>query len=319
MRMRLGAAALLACLWVSHGAGAAPAGTAARPAHDAPARVLLAAAADSPQEIAQLMARGDELLATGDLAAARLCYRRAADDGYAKAATALGTTYDPLYFRKWNIRGTRPEPLTAAEWYRKAAALGDGAATAKLRERVASGNLPEERPTLKEPAAALAALPGLGQKAGAGRLTRQSVEAILGAAGASYRMIPPEEFKVDYPGINYAWVTNDEVFGAVIQVDTGNLSAEDAALAFVAKINSGCAGKASVTVGPVDALKGEAKTRRAASECATDAATTRVEYAFIHNRAEMTVFMALSPSREAAERHSDALLATVRKMILAAN
>lgn len=313
MMVRLGTAVLAA--WVAtalFGAAAAPANTVAATVPQA------AAEADSPAEIAQLMARGDELVATGDLAAAQLCYRRAADDGFAKAATALGTTYDPLYFAKWGIQGIRPDAAAAAEWYRKAAALGDDDATAKLRELIASGNLPETRPTLNVAAAPLVALPAPG-KAGQSRLTRQSVEAILTAAGVSYRIIPPEEFKVDYPGINYAWVTSDEVFGAVIQVDTGTMSAEDAALAFVTRVNSGCSGSTSVSISAVDALKGEATTRRASSECTTASGTMRVNYAFIHNRSEMTVFMALSPNREAAERHAEALLATVRKMILAAN
>jgi hypothetical protein len=78
------------------------------------------------ETIVALIKRGDELLRIGDISAARLAYERAAAGGSARAMTALGITYDPSFFN--NVRGIRPDPAMAAEWYRKAAALGDTAA-----------------------------------------------------------------------------------------------------------------------------------------------------------------------------------------------
>ena len=43
-----------------------------------------------------LIKRADDFLAIGDIAAARLVLRRAAGTGDAKAALALGMTYDPV-------------------------------------------------------------------------------------------------------------------------------------------------------------------------------------------------------------------------------
>lgn len=83
------------------------------------------AAALPAQEIDTLMARGDQLLATGDVAAARLFYERAAEGGSAHAATAAGKTYDPLFLAETHARFIRGDPVAAARWYRKGSAGGD--------------------------------------------------------------------------------------------------------------------------------------------------------------------------------------------------
>jgi TPR repeat protein len=82
--------------------------------------------------IAQLMKRGDEMLARRDISAARLLYEYAAAAGDARAATAAGKTYDPLFLREITALGVRPQPDRAAAWYRQAAAAGDAEAKARL-------------------------------------------------------------------------------------------------------------------------------------------------------------------------------------------
>jgi TPR repeat protein len=79
-----------------------------------------------------LMKRGHEMLAIGDISAARLLYERAALAGEAKAATAAGKTYDPNFLREISAHGVPPRPDRAAEWYRKAADAGDAEAGARL-------------------------------------------------------------------------------------------------------------------------------------------------------------------------------------------
>ncbi|HZS82086.1 MAG TPA: hypothetical protein VFA50_04400 [Stellaceae bacterium] len=280
---------------------------------------VLRVAATAPAEAAMLEARGNEALANGDLAAARLLYARAAELGSVTAATAMGTTFDPVYFRKWRVEGLRPEPDKAEAWYRKALAAGDAAAGGKLRELIASGALPQPRSSLTTwvTAPAKAATPGQPASRVVNPLTRESIEAILAETGVQYRIIPPEEFKIEYPGISYAWVTSDEVFGAVVQLDTSGLPVADAAPTFVTRVNSGCAGAASVALDDLETLKGGVQTRRAISDCTTDTARLKVSYTFVQNGPAMTVFMAVSADAEAAQHHSDALLATVRKMVIA--
>jgi hypothetical protein len=82
-------------------------------------------AALSPEEVGALLQRGDELLATGDIAASRLFYQRAAEQGSGPAATAVGKTFDPLFLEQLHARGIRGDAVTAAGWYRKAASAGD--------------------------------------------------------------------------------------------------------------------------------------------------------------------------------------------------
>jgi hypothetical protein len=78
----------------------------------------------SVPEIAALLAHGDVLFSTGDLAAARLFYERAADAGEGQAAVRLGETYDPIFLDHAHLRGVRGNVTTALSWYRRARDLG---------------------------------------------------------------------------------------------------------------------------------------------------------------------------------------------------
>lgn len=86
----------------------------------------------SGAEIAALLARGDWLFATGDVASARLFYERAAGVGEARAAVKLGETFDPAFLRHLNLRGDRADPAMAVFWYRRARDLGASDAGSRL-------------------------------------------------------------------------------------------------------------------------------------------------------------------------------------------
>jgi hypothetical protein len=85
-----------------------------------------------PDEIATLLKRGDELIASGDLAAARLVLRRAAEAGDARAALTLAGTYDPIVLEKLAIHGFAPNIAMAREWYQKAEQFGSADAPRRL-------------------------------------------------------------------------------------------------------------------------------------------------------------------------------------------
>jgi hypothetical protein len=85
-----------------------------------------------PEEIATLMRRGEEYLKNGDIAAARLVLRRAANAGHAEAAHALGTTFDPVTLAELGVLGFPPDPAQARSWYDKAARLGSAQALQRL-------------------------------------------------------------------------------------------------------------------------------------------------------------------------------------------
>ncbi|MBU8540429.1 hypothetical protein [Falsiroseomonas tokyonensis] len=91
--------------------------TAARPP-------VAATPAMDPRVVAMLVTRGEEMMARGDISAARLLFARAAASGSAAAATAMGRSFDPEVLRQLSVRGIRPDAEQAAQWYRRAAELG---------------------------------------------------------------------------------------------------------------------------------------------------------------------------------------------------
>ena len=90
------------------------------------------------EEIAVLLKRGKDLIANGDLAAARLVLQRAANANDAEAALALGATYDPYVLRALKVYGFKADPVMARVWYEKASELGSAAAPRRL-EMLTSG------------------------------------------------------------------------------------------------------------------------------------------------------------------------------------
>jgi TPR repeat protein len=87
----------------------------------------------SAAEIAALLARGDWLFATGDVASARLLYQRAADAGVARAAVRLGETFDPVFSGPPHLRGLDRDSSIAAFWYSRARDLGATGVASRLK------------------------------------------------------------------------------------------------------------------------------------------------------------------------------------------
>jgi hypothetical protein len=85
-----------------------------------------------PDAIVPLLEHADALIATGDVAAARLVLRRAADAGNAHAAMTLAETYDPAFLEKLGVHGFVPDLAMARSWYEKARAFGSAEAPQRL-------------------------------------------------------------------------------------------------------------------------------------------------------------------------------------------
>jgi hypothetical protein len=81
----------------------------------------------------KLKEKGDEQLAQGLVAPARLLYERAAELGLAQAAMALAATYDESELTSPNLRGISPDANEAKRWYERARQLGAGDADQRLR------------------------------------------------------------------------------------------------------------------------------------------------------------------------------------------
>jgi hypothetical protein len=86
-----------------------------------------------PGEIAVLVTRGQELLATGDIVAARVVLVRAAEANDPKAALAVAATYDPIMLEKIGVFGTHVSDISLARsWYEKAKEFGSQEAPRRL-------------------------------------------------------------------------------------------------------------------------------------------------------------------------------------------
>lgn len=100
----------------------------------APAPPLRQPSAAQERMAATLASRGDAMMAIKDISAARKLYEQAANMGSAAAAAELARTYDPGYLGKFDIIGMRPDLAQAANWYVRAAALGDRQAAQRMHE-----------------------------------------------------------------------------------------------------------------------------------------------------------------------------------------
>ena len=85
-----------------------------------------------PDEIAVLLKRGEAFLTNGDVAAARLVLQRAAENGNARAAFALASSYDPAALQRLGVYGPVPNPQLARHWYARAVEYGSKDAEARL-------------------------------------------------------------------------------------------------------------------------------------------------------------------------------------------
>jgi len=85
-----------------------------------------------PDEIAVLLKQGEQFIAAGDVVTARVPFERAAEAGDARAALALGATYDPAVLARLGVRGITADVAKARSWYEKARALGSAEAAGRL-------------------------------------------------------------------------------------------------------------------------------------------------------------------------------------------
>jgi hypothetical protein len=111
---------------------AAPPQAAALTPLPAPAAIARSAPSLERGEIVALYERGEQLIAQGEIAAARLLFARAAEAGDGRSALALGASYDPNVLRKLGVLGVRGDVALAREWYAKASGFGSREAAQRI-------------------------------------------------------------------------------------------------------------------------------------------------------------------------------------------
>lgn len=77
--------------------------------------------------------RGRLLFGEGNVALARLFFQRAADEGLAEGALAMGETFDATELQRNGVIGVQPDPDEARRWYEEARVLGVDQLGATLR------------------------------------------------------------------------------------------------------------------------------------------------------------------------------------------
>ena len=85
-------------------------------------------------EVVNLLKRGESAFGNGDVAAARLLLRRAAEAGNARAAMILAATYDPRVLQQIGALGAEADTAQAAAWYKKASEMGSAEAAQQLQQ-----------------------------------------------------------------------------------------------------------------------------------------------------------------------------------------
>jgi TPR repeat protein len=98
----------------------------------APSDAAPAMASTGSDAAAVFMARGDDALQQGDVISARQFYELAAASGLARAATAVGRTYDPDFLQARGVRGAFADMAQARRWYHKGIDGGDAEARLRL-------------------------------------------------------------------------------------------------------------------------------------------------------------------------------------------
>jgi hypothetical protein len=84
------------------------------------------------KEIAGLLRRGQDLVAAGDIASARLVLTHLAEAGVAEASLILAGTYDPAVLATRKMVGVQGDPAKARAWYARAAEQGSSDARRRL-------------------------------------------------------------------------------------------------------------------------------------------------------------------------------------------
>jgi TPR repeat protein len=86
----------------------------------------------NPDAIAAFLERAQELVASGDIAAARVLLLRAAEARDPKAALALAATFDPIILQRIGAYGVVPDVPSARRWYEQAKEFGSEEASRRL-------------------------------------------------------------------------------------------------------------------------------------------------------------------------------------------
>ena len=88
----------------------------------------------SDEQMNELLVQGKALFASGDVAAARLLFERAAEGGHGPSAFAMAETFEIERLKTMAVQGIAGDPARARHWYQRAHALGNTQAGERLAQ-----------------------------------------------------------------------------------------------------------------------------------------------------------------------------------------
>jgi hypothetical protein len=100
---------------------------------------------DRSEPIELLIGRSEKLVSEGNVEAARTLLQPAAQARDARAALAIGATYDPIILAILKAHGVAPDISLALDWYKKARDFGSLEAEQRLRSLTATFVEPKKR------------------------------------------------------------------------------------------------------------------------------------------------------------------------------
>jgi hypothetical protein len=100
---------------------------------------------DSSEPIELLIGRSEKLVSEGNVEAARTLLQPAAQEHDARAALALGATYDPIMLEILKAHGVASDVSLALDWYKRARDFGSLEAEQRLRSLTAAFVEPKKR------------------------------------------------------------------------------------------------------------------------------------------------------------------------------
>jgi hypothetical protein len=85
-----------------------------------------------PDEVARLLKRGEDLLGSGDIVAARAVFKLLAASGEQQGAFMIAETYEQSTLARLGVKGLDPDSAMARIWYQRARELGSTEAQRRL-------------------------------------------------------------------------------------------------------------------------------------------------------------------------------------------
>lgn len=146
------------------------------------------------------------------------------------------------------------------------------------------------------------------------RLSARDVADLLDHAGLQYSFVRPDDAKRVASPFDYAWRTEEGVFGALVQLPRADASVEALSSAFIASMNDGCQGNYGMGSRPATPALGSL-VRRAISSCTEADHTVNMFYTIVSGPALVTLVLSYAEDPGLATQADDKILGSIEDLL----